>query len=73
MCLKGFLMPRLGVLSHSILESGRVLLAPSLHRESTDSLIEKSPIQITRRAHYMCSPMINIVIFQYRDIKSINS
>ena len=26
-------------MSHSILENGRVLSAPSLHRESTDSLI----------------------------------
>ena len=36
MYLKGLVT---AVLSHSILENGRVLSAPSLHRESTDSLI----------------------------------
>ena len=39
MYLKGLVT---GVMSHSILENGRVLSAPSLHRESTDSLIVNS-------------------------------
>ena len=34
-------------MSHSILENGRVLSAPSLHRESTDSLIYKGSTVVT--------------------------
>ena len=33
-------------MSHSILENGRVLSAPSLHRESTDSLIS---VQVNKK------------------------
>ena len=33
-------------MSHSILENGRVLSAPSLHRESTDSLIVTSELEL---------------------------
>ena len=46
MCPKGFVTAAFG--SSGILENGRVLSAPSLHRESTDSLIHihvnKSPV-----------------------------
>ena len=34
-------------MSHSILENGRVLSAPSLHRESTDSLIRISVSEVS--------------------------
>ena len=38
MCLKGLLLPRLGVLSHSLWKNGCVVSAPSLHREAIDSI-----------------------------------
>ena len=37
-------LPRLGVLSYSVCKSGRVVSVPSLHRESTDSLISHRPL-----------------------------
>ena len=43
MCLKGL---RLGVLSHFVWKSGHFVSAPSLYKESTDSLIQVSiPLQ----------------------------
>ena len=38
-CLKRFITVAFGVLSHFILVSGCVMSAPSLYKESTDSLI----------------------------------
>ena len=39
MCLKGLVTATFGSFGHSIWKNGCVVSAPSLHRESTDSMI----------------------------------
>ena len=51
-------MLRLGVLSHSIQKNGRVVSVPSLHRESTDSLINilvELMASVRAKASYVCA------------------
>ena len=59
MCLKGFVTAAFGSCDPFYLENGRVLSAPSLHRESTDSLTSKQHFAVLYIEDWDIHPMIH--------------